>query len=152
MKNIVVISDSHSMLPTDDELWQIFDEADYIFHLGDGTKDIEKLKEVYKDKFIFVSGNCDVIITEPFKIVQVEDVKFLLTHGHKFGVKSGLDDLLFECEYQKVQFGLYGHTHISKVDEFGDVTLINPGSIGYENSYCYITVVNNKAVYKIVQR
>ncbi len=152
MKNIVVISDSHSMLPHDDAFWQILDEADYIFHLGDGTKDIEKLKAVYRDKFYFVSGNCDSIITEPFIIVQIEDVKFLLTHGHKFGVKQGLEDLAFECEYQGAQFGLYGHTHIAKEDTINGVTLINPGSIGYENSYCYITVVKNKAVYKLVQR
>ena len=152
MKNIVVISDSHEMLPKDDEFWQVLDEADLIFHLGDGVKDIEKLQAVYKDKLVFVLGNCDSFNSEPFKIVEVEDVKFLLTHGHKFGVKNDLDDLKFECEYQKVQIGLYGHTHKAQIDEWPNVTLINPGSIGYGNSYCYITVVKNKAVYKIVQR
>ena len=152
MKNIVVISDSHGMLPRDDEFWQILDEADLIFHLGDGIKDIEKLQQVYKDKFIFVLGNCDSFNSEPFKIVDVEDVRFLLTHGHKFGVKNDLDDLKFECEYQKAQIGLYGHTHKAQVDEWPNVTLINPGSIGYNNSYLYISVVKNKAVYEIVQR
>ena len=152
MKNIVVISDSHGMLPKDDEFWQILDEADLIFHLGDGIKDIEKLQSVYKDKLTFVLGNCDSFNSEPFKIVDVEEVRFLLTHGHKFGVKSDLDDLKFECEYQKAQFGLYGHTHKAQVDEWPNVTLINPGSIGYNNSYLYISVVKNKAVYKIVQR
>ena len=152
MKNIVVISDSHGMLPKDDEFWQILDEADYIFHLGDGIKDIEKLKAIYKDKFYFVYGNCDTFNSEPFELVEIEDVRFLLTHGHKFRVKSDLDDLKFECEYQKAQIGLYGHTHRAQIDEYPNLTLINPGSIGYENSYCYITVINNKAVYKIVQR
>ena len=84
MKNIVVISDSHGMLPRDDEFWQILDEADYIFHLGDGIKDIDKLKTVYKDKVEYVQGNCDTYDAEPFKLVKVEDVTFLLTHGHKF--------------------------------------------------------------------
>ena len=152
MKNIVVISDSHGMLPKDDEFWQILDEADLIFHLGDGIKDIEKLQSVYKDKLEFVLGNCDTFNGEPFKIVDVEDVRFLLTHGHKFGVKRDLDDLKFECEYQKAQIGLFGHTHEANIAEWPNVTLINPGSIGYSNSYCYITVVKNKAVYKIVQR
>ena len=152
MKNIVVISDSHGMLPKDDEFWQLLDEADLIFHLGDGIKDIEKLQSVYKDKLTFVLGNCDSFNSEPFKIVDVEEVRFLLTHGHKFGVKNDLDDLKFECEYQKAQFGLYGHTHKAQVDEWPNVTLINPGSIGYNNSYLYISVVKNKAVYKIVQR
>ena len=152
MTNIVVISDSHGMLPKDDEFWQILDEADLIFHLGDGIKDIEKLKTVYPKKLHFVYGNCDTFSAEPFDIVKVEDVIFLLTHGHKFRVKSELDDLAFECNYQKAQFGLYGHTHRAQVDEMDGVTLINPGSIGYENSYCYISVNKNKAVYTLVQR
>lgn len=153
MKNIVVISDSHGMLPRDDEFWQILDEADYIFHLGDGIKDIDKLISVFKDKVEYVQGNCDTYNAEPFKLVKVEDVTFLLTHGHKFGVKHDLDDLAFECSYQGAQFGLYGHTHRAQIDELDNgIVLINPGSIGYEESYCYITVVKNKAVYKIVQR
>ena len=152
MKNIVVISDSHNMLPRDDEFWQIMDEADYIFHLGDGIKDIETLKTIYKDKFIYVLGNCDTFGGEPFKIVKIEDISFLLTHGHHFSVKSSLDDLAFECNYHHVQYGLYGHTHRAQVDEIDGVTLLNPGSIGYNNSYLYISVVKNKAVYKIVQR
>ena len=152
MKNIVVISDSHNNLPRDDAFWKILDEADYIFHLGDGILDIEKLKSVYPDKFYFVYGNCDTFSAETFEIVEVEDVKFLLTHGHKFRVKSELDELAFECNYQKVQFGLYGHTHRADITEIDGVTLINPGSIGYNDSYCYISVNKNSAVYKIVQR
>ena len=88
MKNIVVISDSHNNLPTDDEFWKVLDEADYIFHLGDGIMDIEKLTSIYPDKFYFVYGNCDTFSAETFEIVEVEDVKFLLTHGHKYRVKS----------------------------------------------------------------
>jgi predicted phosphodiesterase len=79
-------------------------------------------------------------------------VKLLLTHGHKFGVKNDLTDLAFECKYQNVQYGFYGHTHIAKVDEIEGVTLINPGSIGFGNSYCYVNIAQNNLVYKIVQR
>jgi len=153
MKNIIVISDSHEMMPRDDALWQVLDEADYIIHLGDGIKDINILKQIYgKDKVIYVLGNCDTYNGEAFKIVEIEGVKLLLTHGHKFGVKNDLTDLAFECKYQNVQYGFYGHTHIAKVDEIEGVTLINPGSIGFGNSYCYVNIAKNNLVYKIVQR
>lgn len=152
MKTIVVISDSHGNLPKDEEFLQILNESDYIFHLGDGARDIQYLNEHYPDKFTYVFGNCDSFSGELFKIVEVEGVKFLLTHGHKFHVKSDLFELAFECSYQNANYALYGHTHISAVDNLNGVTLINPGSIGYERSYCYLIVNNKNVVHKIVQR
>lgn len=152
MKSIIVLSDSHGMLPKDDNFWTVLDEADYIFHLGDGINEINTLKSIYKDKFYYVYGNCDTFNAEPFKIVEVEGVKFLLTHGNSFGVKHDLYNLAFECKYQNIKYGLYGHTHIAKVDEIDGVTLINPGSICYERSYCYIAIQNKNLVYKIVQQ
>ena len=45
MKNIIVISDTHGSIPDNEILWEAFDNADYIFHLGDGKNEIAKLKE-----------------------------------------------------------------------------------------------------------
>ena len=151
MKNIIVMSDSHGMLPSGHEFWQILDESDYIIHLGDGYREIETLKKVYPEKLIYVLGNCDSSTGEPFKIVEIEGIKLLLTHGHKFGVKNDLTELTFECKYQNVRYALYGHTHFAKADEIEGVTLINPGSIGYGRTYCYISIASSKLVYKIVQ-
>lgn len=153
MKTCVVLSDSHGFLPQDEEFLRVLDESDYIIHLGDGIKEINYLKEKYKQKFIYVYGNCDSFGQDAFKIIDIEGVKVLITHGHKFSVKNDLFELAFECEYQKVQYGLYGHTHRAQIDELqNNITLINPGSIKYENSYCYFIVANKKATYKIVQR
>lgn len=152
MKKIVVISDSHNMLPKNEAFWQILEEADYIFHLGDGKYDIQNLKEAYKDKLYFVYGNCDLFSSKSMEIVQIENVKMLLTHGHNFKVKSDLFDLAFECEYQNVKYGLYGHTHKASIDVCQNgVTLINPGSIAFTNSYCYIIINDDKLIYKLVQ-
>lgn len=153
MKTCVVISDSHGLLPIDEDFWNVLDESDYIIHLGDGIREIQTLKEKYKDKFIYVYGNCDSFSQEPFKIIDIEGVKVLITHGHKFSVKDDLFDLAFECEYQNVHYGLYGHTHRPQIDEINkNVVLINPGSITYTRTYCYLVIANNNLTYKIVQK
>ena len=35
--NIVVLSDTHGFLPSDKEFFDLLDEVDRIYHLGDGT-------------------------------------------------------------------------------------------------------------------
>ena len=76
MKNIIVISDTHNRLPSSERFWETLDIADYIFHLGDGLRDIEKLKEAFPDKLVYVYGNNDFKTSELEKTVEIEGVKF----------------------------------------------------------------------------
>ena len=151
MKNIIVISDTHGRLPDSEVLWEAFDNADYIFHLGDGIREIQQLKEIYKDKLIYVYGNCDGISSELEKVVDIEGVKFFLTHGHEYRVKSNDIFLQMRGEELGVQCCLYGHTHIPQISEYGKLKLINPGSLTDTRTYCYMNVVNGKTLAKIVE-
>ncbi len=72
MKNIIVISDTHGRLPDNEILWEAFDNADFIFHLGDGAKEIEKLKAAYPGKVRFVYGNWDGITNQCEEVVEIE--------------------------------------------------------------------------------
>lgn len=150
MKTIVVMSDTHNILRPTEEFFEVLQESDYIFHLGDGSSDVEMLIQAFGDKVIAVKGNCDHSSLPLQRIVQVEGVKFLLTHGHCYKVKSDTVDLHTECIIEGVKVGLYGHTHRAQIDVEDGVTLINPGSLGYGRTYCYVTVQGDRLFSKIV--
>lgn len=153
MKSIVVVSDSHNNRAAFDKLDQVFAECDYIFHLGDVSADGGALKNKYGDKVFIINGNCD-----PFKlgedeiVTSIEGVNIFATHGHLYGVKSSLSRLCYRAQELQCTLALYGHTHDARVDEMGDVTMINPGTLSRfsAHSYCYITIHQSKIVYKIV--
>lgn len=152
MTNLIIMSDSHNRVRLDKNFLNILSDSDYIIHLGDGNNEKAILKGLYGDKLVSVNGNCDFKNAD-YKIIQIEKVKLLLCHGHCFSVKSGLTHLTKECIAQGVDCGLYGHTHIAdiKVVENG-LTLVNPGSIGYDNSYCHMIIEGNIFDTKLLKR
>lgn len=151
MKNIIVVSDTHNRLPQSEIFWEALDHADFIFHLGDGARDIEKLKQAYPGKLIYVYGNCDLLSGSPEqdKVIAIEGVKFFLTHGHRYRVKSSDIDLQMRGVELGVDCCLYGHTHRAEINGYGALTLINPGSLTYSRSYCYICVKDKKIIARI---
>ena len=64
---------------------------------GDGHGDISRLNAacpVYE-----VRGNCDLFSRQPDEqLLQFEDVKLLLAHGHLLGVKRGLSKLALHAK------------------------------------------------------
>ena len=148
MKTIVVMSDSHGRLPKTERFLTVLDECDYIFHLGDGLADIDFLKKSYGGKVQYVLGNCDG--GSGYKCLEIEKVKFFLTHGHDYGVKSTALPLVLAAQEQGARYALFGHTHIPVIEDVQGITLINPGSVGMLSTYCYITVSGGKAYAKTV--
>ena len=87
MKTIVVFSDSHH-IPLPKQLENVAHESDYVFFLGDGLSGLGDI--LFNDGFHAVRGNCDGYNGFPDEdVVQVENVKFLLTHGHNYHFVAG---------------------------------------------------------------
>ena len=59
MKTAVVISDTHGHKENLAAIARVLDEADYIFHLGDGRFDMREAEEKYPEKVYTFKGNCD---------------------------------------------------------------------------------------------
>lgn len=150
MSNIVVLSDSHNRLPKTERFLGILDEADYIFFLGDGGNDIDFLTGAYRSKLHYVLGNCDFRRGKREELVEIEGVKFFLTHGHDYGVKSDYLNLVYAAREKGADCALFGHTHRPVIIKDNLVTLINPGSIGYDGNYCYMSVYRGKFAAKTV--
>ena len=67
--------------------------------------------------------------------------KILLTHGHRFGVKSGLEGLLALAGERGLDLICFGHTHQPLIHREKGCLFLNPGSMGYGSErYAILTL------------
>lgn len=152
MKTAIILSDTHGNKNLD-KLKQIMAESDYIFHLGDTSSDGGRIRAEFPDKTIVINGNCDPFhLGENEVIVQVEDIKILATHGHRYSVKSTRKPLAEAAKRAGCRIALYGHTHRAAEDEIDGVACLNPGTLSRYSakSYGYLVINGNKFTYTIV--
>jgi len=122
---ILVFSDSHgetkAMLAAAEA-----EKPDMLIHLGDNLRDGLALGT----QALCVRGNCDWGETHPEEeTVELCGVKIFITHGHLYGVKSGLNRIAFKGREIGADLILFGHTHRAYIAQNGDVRLFNPGAV-----------------------
>ena len=130
---ILVLSDSHAALSF---MRYCIDavKPDHVIHLGDHFDDGLAMAEEYKDVRLHqVPGNCDAFRCDPAQPLilnyPIGGVRFYMTHGHKHGVKSGLDRLISDGMAAQAQVVLFGHTHEALCFQQADgIWVMNPGS------------------------
>ena len=138
--NILVFSDSHGDVDTMAELtarWQ----PRQVLHLGDHFSDMVKLHLRFPEiPMQGVRGNCDAPGSPERLRLTMEGVTMLLVHGHRQGVKEDLERLYFTALEAEADLVLFGHTHRPLMEREGNVTFLNPGSIGrgYPPSYALL--------------
>lgn len=118
---VLVISDSHGDKNT---VKMICDreQADLVLHLGDYGRDLEG--------GLAVRGNCDGFSSLPFsRKLRLGELDVLMTHGHRQGVKDGLNRLFYLAKEEGFDLVLFGHTHRALKKEIQGIYFINPGSI-----------------------
>ena len=125
---LLVLSDSHGDCASLREAVEA-EQPDRIVHLGDHIADAQALRLIYPGIPLYcVCGNTD----DPFlgkveELVQVGGFRLLLTHGHRYHVKSGLAFLTAHARELQADAVLFGHTHRAFL-AFDGVQLCNPGS------------------------
>ena len=147
MERILVFSDSHGSIFVMEKLMISPPEGlAAVFHLGDGSEESELLMQKYPQyAYIGVKGNCDFYDRRHRETVFTErsGVKFMLTHGHAYGVKSSLDMAAINAAAEDASVVLYGHTHTQDdriiKTAIGNVRTVNPGSARMAE-YAIITV------------
>lgn len=133
---ILVLSDSHSSRNFMRHCIRAI-KPDAMIHLGDFYEDGETMAEEYPHiRMHQVPGNCDlyrmVRYVPDILIYPVCGVELYMTHGHRHGVKLGLENLLREARKTKAKAVLYGHTHVADCHQEDDgLWVLNPGSCNY---------------------
>ena len=128
---ILVFSDSHGKLD-----WMIAaveeEKPQHIFFLGDHDRDGWDLSRLYPTiPLNAVKGNCDWGPGLEEWLVELEGVRFLLTHGHMYGAKTGTARLEAAGMRTGADIVCFGHTHtaMDKMTSEG-IRIFNPGTIG----------------------
>ena len=129
---ILIVSDTHGKHENLEIVLQKNEPFDLMIHLGDAEVDQEELAELVKCPVEIIAGNMDRDPSLEYeKLIQVEDYKILLCHGHRLGVNSGLLRLEYHARELEADIAMYGHTHVPYVDQTEDLTIVNPGSLSY---------------------
>lgn len=133
---ILILSDSHSSLRFMRECVKRI-KPDCVIHLGDYAQDGEVIhSENPQVAFYQVSGNCDSYSTQnpsdSTRICTIGGTKLMITHGHRFQVKTSLDKLIAYARSCNVDGVLYGHTHEALCLHMQDgLWVLNPGAAGF---------------------
>jgi putative phosphoesterase len=126
----MVISDTHGNYPLAVRAFDLAAGIDCVIHLGDGADDAALVAQITGIEVILVAGNCDPGSNAPRELVwECEGKRLLLTHGDRYGVKSGLSKL----EQRGIEAGaevvLFGHTHCATITSRCDILFVNPGNL-----------------------
>ena len=108
------------------------------------TGKLEEMVEAIGAKLYLVKGNCDYSNAAGLRDMITFELPHgktcLLTHGHRYHVKSDLYTLAAVADNLKADLVIYGHTHVYDDMSMGKVRLINPGALcgGYYSQASYI--------------
>ncbi len=127
---LIVVSDSHGRREPIELLYRQYPN-DGIIHLGDHISDARWMRERTQGHPVYgVKGNCDPYDQGPEEFVlELEDQKILICHGHRYGVKSSLGALLAAAKAKGVNGVFFGHTHQPLMERREGLLLLNPGSL-----------------------
>lgn len=130
---ILIISDYHKHERRVLELIEKYN-PEYTLCCGDG----ESKDSFYQENnIISVKGNCDLANLELVKLIDIDEYKIVMVHGHNHNVYFDTYKLYLLAKEHGRNMVLYGHTHIAEIDEYDGVTIINPGALK-EGNYAII--------------
>ena len=136
---LLIFSDSHGSAAP---LYAVTrrERPDLVLHLGDGSRDVLGLE--YPPALLQVRGNCDGwgCDYEDDMLVNIGGVNIFVTHGHRYGVKSGLDTLASAAAAKGAQVACFGHTHKPFCEYRDGVLLINPGTCTLRGACALLTI------------
>lgn len=105
------------------------ERPDSIIHLGDYTKDAEILFKALDIPIDIVRGNGDFEGNYSMEeVLKISGKKIFITHGHKYGVKQGIDKIYYKAMEVGADIALFGHTHVPLLLKESNIYIMNPGS------------------------
>lgn len=134
---LLLVSDTHGKTEKLAGLLETYkNSVAYVCHMGDYSSDLSRFEKKYPNlKMVYVNGNTDYAfygqVEETISVEPKEGTlkKILVVHGHKFGVKTSYDRLLYYAKEKQVHGVFFGHTHKAACFLQDGVFCMNPGSL-----------------------
>jgi putative phosphoesterase len=138
---IIVSSDIHGSYYSLEQLALKVKPYDYWLDAGDFCLSTNYLLEF---DILTVKGNNDFFTKSHLEEeLEIAGLKILLVHGHHDNVKLGLSSILQRAKSLGVDLVIYGHTHVQSLKVLEGITLLNPGSLGFNDEYA---IINDKKI------
>jgi len=127
---ILVVSDTHGKDGNLFHTLQKIGPIDLLIHLGDICRSDKYIKSIAPCPVEMVCGNNDFFTNIPKeKVITIGDYSVFLTHGHKYGVYYGTQQIKEAAKAKQADIVMFGHTHIPMIDLSDDIWAVNPGSL-----------------------
>lgn len=152
---ILVTSDTHGSYGEVSDYILENGKFDLLIHAGDGNEDCENISYETGISYYTVKGNNDFFSNEPYnRIIELEDKKILLSHGHKEHVDFSLARLIEKAKKNSCDIVIFGHIHRYVELRKKDLLILNPGSVSLprdgEKSAMILTIDDNIKVERVV--
>lgn len=142
---VAVVSDTHGRSDTLARALRQAGHVDLLLHCGDGERDCDALAD-FSGQILRVRGNCDLASAEPDdRLLRLPGATIYMAHGHLLDAKNTLYRLWARGRETQADFVCFGHTHTPLLDRQGGLSLLNPGSLRYGQSYALIELRGGKA-------
>lgn len=129
---ILIVSDTHGKTEYLEAVLEQEKPLDLLIHLGDIEGDEDYIPVIAECPVEIVAGNNDFFSDLPGECeIQIGKYRAFLTHGHYYYVNSGIRHIKKVTEDRKIDIAMFGHTHRPMLEQDGEVTILNPGSISY---------------------
>lgn len=141
---IGIISDTHGDQAAIRQILKVITDVDLWLHAGDCSQDAEYLATLTAVPVTAVRGNCDGHTAAKIdEFIEADGRKIWLTHGHRYHVKQGTQEI---AEWGK-QYGMdvvvYGHSHVADQHWYEGIFIFNPGSAYGSNATCGVLEIDH---------
>lgn len=146
---IGVISDTHGDMPAISLAVAAVGAVDLWIHAGDYSQDGSFLAEITGVPVVTAAGNCDGHTAAKIdEFITIANKKIWVTHGHRYKVKYGEQELLWWARQYEVDIVVYGHTHVADITWQQELLIFNPGSASSSrcnNPTCSLLEINGES-------
>lgn len=126
------MADTHGIRSSLAEALKAMGDIELLIHAGDFSADAKMIQQSIGINTVYVRGNCDFDYATPDELeIELEGWKFFITHGHNYGVKYGLEEIISTAIRNKAHFCIFGHTHQQVLEHHSGCIVLNPGSPSY---------------------
>lgn len=151
---VLIVSDTHGR---DENLEMAVNREapfDMLVHCGD-VEGREFFIEALADcPCTIVAGNNDFFADLPREdVVDIQGNRFLVTHGHYYGVSMEFDQLAEAAREKDCVGAFFGHIHVPVLEKQDGILLVNPGSLAFPRqrgrrpSYAVLETDENNTVH-----